>query len=171
VRARPSGRIVAVGGSPLDADYIVTSEVIVPAGKLVAADAAKGMSVYRIEEPLRLAAKIEGIYPDKWSAAAVAYTRYGCAGGSVSAIVMSDPILHPGPITIVATSGARGVASFRLPPHPRIHVIRARAISQNGACAITYSIPTAVPAEKEAGSTDTRALGVRFLSFRYSRAR
>jgi hypothetical protein len=169
VRLRPrSGRLVAADGAALTAPYVLVNEALVPRGTEVARDRNIGMSVYRVRRPLELAAMIGGIYPDRWSGSNVTYTRYGCSGGTVTARLLSDRVVHPDPMTIIATSGTKQTGRLVVRPGLSSHLLKARAISHDGVCSISYAVPTVVPSQTVPGNTDTRALGIRFLSFAYS---
>jgi Dolichyl-phosphate-mannose-protein mannosyltransferase len=163
----PSGEIVAADGAPAAARYVLTNQAIVPVGTVVASDDQRGMFLYRTDGPLRIAARIDGVYPDKWSGATASYTRYGCEGGTVTATMLSDRDLHPQVQTIVATSGARELGRVSYRPELSARKLTVPLVPKNGLCAVTYTVtPTAVPAEVT-NKPDTRALGVRFLSFAY----
>jgi hypothetical protein len=81
--------------------------------------------------------------------------------------MLSDRDLHPHVQTIVATAGTRELGRLSFRPDVAAKRLTVPLVPQNGLCAVTYTVsPTAVPAEVT-HKADTRALGVRFLSFDY----
>jgi hypothetical protein len=124
-----------------------------------------GLDLYRVESPIRLVSRVDGVYSDKWSGGAVIYQRYACRGGRVTAVLLSDRQLHPAPLTIGATSGSKAV-SFRYDPGVETRRMTVPLQGNGGICVAKFAVPTAIPAEVT-GQADTRALGVRFLAFVY----
>jgi hypothetical protein len=163
-----TGYVVGPDQKPIHTQYVFTNQAIVPAGEKVASDDQIGTAVYRTSSPLRIVAKIDGIYPDHWSGASAGYTRYGCRPGTLTVTLLSDRDLHPTLQTIVAVDPNQRELG-RLSYRPKL---AARRLSvplrpQHGVCAVTFNVsPTAVPAQVT-GQPDTRALGIRFLRFDY----
>ena len=166
VQLRPSGALAMPDGSDAHAAYVVTNQALVPDGEPVASDPRIGMTLYRIHAPLRLTAKIDGVYPDKWSGATATYQRFDCRAGRLTAVMLSDRDLHPQPQTIVATEGGREVGRFVYKPGLVTRTMTVPLKSSGGTCTVVFNVPTAVPLEVTK-QPDTRALGVRFLAFRY----
>jgi Dolichyl-phosphate-mannose-protein mannosyltransferase len=164
----PSGA-VTTDGKPVRPPYVLTNQAIVPRGTPVANDRRIGLTVYRVDAPLRLEAKVDGVYPDRWSGPTAAYTRYGCAPrGRLTVSLLGDPTLEPKGVTVTATAGGKELGQAKLPPalHPRSFTVPVTAPRQ-GPCVVTFAVsPTVVPAQL-APTADQRELGVRFLSFRY----
>jgi hypothetical protein len=166
VQPRPqTGILVAADGTKAKADYALTNQALIPAGREVASDPGIGMYVYKVNSPLRLAARVDGVYPDKWSGPTVGYQRYGCRGGSLTVTLLSDRDLHPRPETIVATSGTK-TARFTYEPGVVTRKMTVPLMSAHGVCVASFAVPTAVP-QQVTGRPDTRELGVRFLRFDY----
>jgi hypothetical protein len=166
VQPTATGALVTADGRRVDAEYVLTNQALVPAGQAVASDQRIGMTLFRISRPLRLAAKIDGVYPDKWSGATVTYRRFDCRGGRLTAIMLSDRDLHPEPQTIVATEAGREVGRFVYKPGIVARRMTVPLKAAGGTCTVVFNVPTAVPLEVT-GQPDTRALGVRFLGFKY----
>ena len=93
---------------------------------------AGGLGLHRVPGELRLRTLVQGLYPfSPWSGRHVAYTRYGCRGGSVAVTMTSDPKLFISPKTWLRARGGRvrvvrEVAPSR-PVSTRIRAYRAGA--------------------------------------------
>jgi hypothetical protein len=153
-------------GKRADASYVLTNQALVPAGRAIASDQRIGMTLFRINKPLRLVAKIDGVYPDKWSGATATYQRFACRGGRLTAIMLSDRDLHPEPQTIVATEAGREIGRFLYKPGLVTRRMTVPLRATTGTCTVVFNVPTAVPLEVTK-QPDTRPLGVRFLAFKY----
>ncbi len=164
---RASGKLTDPEGRPVVARYVLTDRSLALQGKVVAEDPNKGMLLYRVNGPLRQAARITGVYGDTWSGKDVTYTRFDCKGGTLTAQLQSDPNLFKRPNSVIATSAgstvralvpASGTALLRVPLHPVA-----------GRCTVRFHVKsTAVPAVVLGGSnTDTRVLGTHFNRFTY----
>jgi hypothetical protein len=147
------------GGKRVRHPYVLSEEAVPLAGAVVARDELKGMVVRRTDGLLRIAYRVQGLYPnDTWSGKRVTYTRLRCTGGTVTADLSRDPKLVSRPQTVLAegrsvTFGAQDEASLTVPLRPR-----------NGLCRVVFEVsPTAIP-----GPADPRVLGVHFLAFRYA---
>jgi hypothetical protein len=170
VVARPSGALVTSSGTRAEARYVLTNQALVPAGQPVATDQQIGMTLYRAQRPLRLAAKIDGVYPDTWSGPTVTYQRFHCRPGTLTSVMLSDRDLHPQPQTIVATEGTREVGRFVYKPGLVTRRMTVPLRPVGGTCTVNFNVPTAVPLDVTK-QPDTRALGVRFLAFDYRPSR
>jgi hypothetical protein len=160
-----TGVLTAADGTKASAAYVLTNNPLMPAGRLVATDPRVGLDLYRVQSPIRLVSRVDGVYPDKWSGGAVLYQRYACRGGRVTAVLLSDRQLHPNPLTITASSGSKSV-TFRYDPAVTTRRMTVPLQGKGGICLATFTVPTAIPAEVT-GQADTRGLGVRFLAFVY----
>jgi hypothetical protein len=170
VQVRPTGVLASADGKRLDAHYVLTNQALVPDGQPVASDQGIGMTLYRTSSPVRLAAKVDGVYPDKWSGPTATYQRYNCRAGTLTAVMLSDRDLHPQPQTIVATEGTREIGRFVYKPGlvTRRMTVPVRPVGDT--CTVNFNVPTAVPLDVTK-QPDTRALGVRFLGFDYRPSR
>jgi hypothetical protein len=132
-------------------------------------DARIGTVLLETNGTLSIAYRVRGLYPnDVWSRSRMTYTRFHCVGGRLIATLASDASLFRGRQTVTARSGDAKVAvtfkptataSLAVPLHP----------GKNGTCTAIFTVDrTAIPALVERGNRDTRALGARFLSFRYT---
>jgi hypothetical protein len=132
------------------------------AGTPVARDPGLGMTVYRVDEPVRVRAELVGLYPDLWSGTTVSYTQYRCTGGTVTVRLTSDPVSHPFPQTITAVGGKKPYKKVVQPGHFNVPFVVPVVPDKDHICRLTYGVsPTAIP-----GATikngDTRELGIRF---------
>jgi glycosyltransferase involved in cell wall biosynthesis len=159
--------LLLVDGRPVRHDYVLAEEGLPLAGEVVARDVRKRMAVRRVSGPLRIAWRTTGIYADGWTGPRFSYTRLRCAGGRVSFRLGSDVNLFTRrPPTVTYASGARrGGDTFD--PDMQIR-LSAPLVPVNSTCAVRFAVsPTEVPALVQAGSADTRRLGVRVLGIRY----
>jgi hypothetical protein len=152
--------------------YVLTDGSLALQGTPVAEDVKKGMIVYRTSGLLRQISRVEGIWPqDTWSKRTVTYTRLACPGGSLTVELQSDANLFSRANRVVASSGGVRVGAASVPTAGTVSM-RVPLRAQAGECVAVFRVAhVAVPAEVARGSTDTRALGVHFLSFRYSPSR
>jgi hypothetical protein len=162
---QPTGA-VTLFSQPTHAQYVLADPTLILAGTPVARDKGLGMTLYRVDGPIAVRGKLEGVYPDLWSGPGATYTEYNCTGGTVLVRLTSDPNSHPFPQTITATVGNKQYkkvlrprqfyAPFSVPVTPVDHV-----------CHVTYSVsPTAIPAQTIQNG-DTRTLGIRFVRVVY----
>ena len=153
-------------GRPLRAKYVLVDRSMTIAGRALASDPGTGMTLYRVDNPVRLAGATAGIYPDHWSGPTVQYTRYPCSRGSLVVRLAGYRPLQPRPITVVAKAPTRTLARIVVPPGAKRSLVVPLAPSDRR-CLVNFSIsPTAVPA-KILGNKDTRELGIRFLRLDY----
>ena len=153
-------------GTPLRAKYILVDRSLTIAGRALASDPGTGMTLYRVDNPVRLAGATAGIYPDHWSGPGVQYTRYPCARGSLVVRLAGYRPLQPRPITVVAKSATQTLARVVVPAGVKRSLVVPLQPSHRR-CLVNFAIsPTAVPA-KILGNKDTRELGIRFLRLDY----
>ena len=142
--------------------YLLTTRSLQLDEPEVAADAAKGLAVYRIVRALGVKSATDGLYPDDWSGPTATYTRFRChTGQTLYATVGGDASLIDGPSTVTV----EGMKLQVLPSSRRTLVIPLHA--DGSRCVVHFRIsPVAVPAEVQPGSTDTRVLGLHFFAFK-----
>jgi len=156
VLERRTGLFLDPAGEQLDPPYALVDDSVLLAGRIVARDARKGLSVVAVDPPLGLSARAEGVYPDTWSGSRVTYTRYRCYGGLLVVTLESDAALLRRPQTVAALGGP----SIRVRPGrtARLHVLMRPSGTR---CEVRFTVsPTAVP-----GGGDTRRLGIHFRRF------
>jgi hypothetical protein len=165
---RATGQLSLPDGRPFAPEYVLLDGSIDPDGEVVARDAERGMTLWRLDGPLESVSKVRGLYPnDTWSGPEVTYTRRRCDGGRLAVGISSDPSLFDRPQTVVARSGGREVGRLRLTPGQPRTVFRVPLEPQDGVCRVVYSVtPTAVPADV-LGNADERVLGAHFDGFAY----
>ena len=161
----PANGDYLAGGRPVRAQDLLTSAGVAIAGLRIGGDSRKGLVLLRVGGLLRAPYLVRGVYGDSWSGPTVTYHRWRCAGGVLTARIASDPRLFRRAEPITVSEQGQVVRRFTLPPSAtRSLAIPLRA--RGGACDVTFRMGlTAVPARVESGSTDTRALGARFLAF------
>jgi hypothetical protein len=148
--------------------YLLTTTALPLDEPRVTVDQVKGLAVYRLVRPLGLAYATSGIYGDGWSGPTAAYTRYRCDGGMLRVTVQSDGRLLHRPSTVAASSDAADVVARVGSGRTRTFAVPLAA--RHGRCVVRFRVsPLAVPAQVEPGNSDTRVLGIRFLSFAVAR--
>jgi hypothetical protein len=170
VGAQPSGLLLDEEARPQHVAYVLVSRSLVVRGRRVAADPRAATVLYHTRGPLALDALVDGLYPDTWSGPSVRYLRYDCKPGVLTARLTNDRS-PPVPVTVTATIGGRALAHTVVPPGAVRHSLQVSLPKVSGACEVYFAVsPTQVPAET-VGNGDTRELGIRFTSIRYSRER
>ncbi len=169
VHERSDGTLVHADGTPLRVRYALTASSPTIAGKTVASDPSTGVRLVRVDGPLVVLTDVTGVYPDAWAGKRVTYTHRRCDGGYVSVVLQEDQRLFATDQVVTATAGGRVVGQIRVPPDGEEHrFLVPLARTPAGLCTATFtSARVRVPARVEPGSTDTRALGIRFLQFDY----
>ena len=154
-------------GKVVNAQYVLTDRSLKVAGQVIASDQAVGMDLYRVGGPIRLVGQVEGVYPDTWSGPVAGYTRYPCAGGTLSVVLQGWTKLQKRPVTVVARSAGR-VVRVVVPPTDAERTLSIPLRPRDKLCQVAFSIsPTVVPANV-LGGPDTRRLGVRFKRTSFS---
>ena len=168
LRERADGRLVGPDGKPFTARYALAAQSSYIRGDTVASDQGTGMLLVRVNGPLVVLARVTGIYPnDTWSGRHVRYVRRDCNGGYVSVQLQSDPTLYSGDQVVTARAGSQPM-SISVPPIAIVPFVVPLTRHPNGTCTVDFTTRSVrVPAEVQPGSTDTRPLGVHFLSFNY----
>lgn len=163
-----SGALVnVVDGSQVAHEYMLSDRTLAFVGDVVARDAGTGMALYRTEGDVFVEAQVAGLFPDTWSGATVAYTRYGCSGGTVTVLVTSDPRLHPEGQTVTATIDGETVDSFFVPPGELDVPLEVELPSEGGVCGVAFNVAPIASPNAVYGSPDARELGVRFVDIMY----
>ncbi|MFL5965375.1 MAG: glycosyltransferase [Gaiellaceae bacterium] len=163
LRRRTDGTFV-VGGRGVRPAYVLGHDYLHLAGKLVRTDPRRGLELRRTAQPLHVGYRISGLYPDMWSAGRFTYTRYLCSGGAVSVAFSGDAGLFRGRQTV--SSGGKTVS---LIPAQTATIAVPLTPGPNGICRARFTVsPTHVPAHVQPGSRDTRVLGIRVASVRFT---
>lgn len=160
------GSVTDRSGNPLSGDFVLSDSSVHLDGKVVASDKARGMAVVRTSGQWRISEAVSGVMGDQWSGAEFAYVRYRCTGGTVRAVMGSDPQLHPTPVAVTPVVGDRDLRSVSVGPTGETTLVT-KLVPADGLCTVRYRVdPTAVPA-LVFGAPDTRALGVLVHSVEY----
>jgi hypothetical protein len=170
VRERSDGVLVRADGSPLRVRYALVPSAPTVAGRTVASDQGTGLRLVRVDGPVVVLTKVSGLYPgDVWSRRRVTYTHRRCGGGYVSVVLQEDQSLFTTDQVVTATAGGKVVGQIRVPPDGEPHRFLVPLASAPGRlCTASFTVAKLrVPAQVEPGSSDTRPLGIRFLSFDY----
>jgi hypothetical protein len=169
VHETTGGRLATTTGRTPRVRYAVSYTDI--AGKPLAHDPRIGLTLYRVNGPLIVLTRVQGLYAnDSWSGRQVTYRRLLCSGGHLAVRVGTDEHLFAGDQVITASEPGETVGRLRVGPteQPTMHV---RLLPDtHHVCAVTFRVATLrVPARVQPGSTDTRKLGAHFFSFEYTR--
>ena len=170
---RASGILRDRSGRPLDVPYMLTTSSVALIGRKVASDPAKQLVLYRPSNPVRLATRVTGLYPElnkPWSTGRVVWTRAECRGGTLRVIVSSDPTLFAGTRQTVAITGTTRARTLHLVPSAIGRRIDVPLRPLAGACRVRFDIsPTRRPVDVPAmHNTDTRELGLHFDEIYYA---
>jgi hypothetical protein len=150
----PRTGLVRAGGKLVRHRYALVDASLELNGKVVASDPPLGISLYRLNGPLRSMTTVTGLYPnDTWSGPRVVYTRHVCDGGVVRAKLLGDPTLFIAPQRVTANG-----RTYRVIPGRQTTL----TVPLEGCRAVFTVSPTRVP-----GHGDPRPLGIHFLGFRY----
>jgi hypothetical protein len=145
-----------VGGPRVE--YVLVDDGLRVAGRVVARDEQKRISLLRVDGPLRVQDALDGVDTDQWSGPLFRYTRYGCEGGSVRITLESDASLFDEPQRVALF--ARGQTSVVLDPGERATGTVPLRVGADGRCTLVGAVqPTAVP-KAEGRGDDARRLGV-----------
>jgi 4-amino-4-deoxy-L-arabinose transferase-like glycosyltransferase len=159
-----TGELRTVAGARIAAEYVLTEDVLVPEGAVVARDPGIGITLWEVNEPLvATTTEIEGLYPnDTWSGREVTWTRERCRGGTLTVTLSSDPNLFDEPQVVTAYVGGDIVGRVEVPPDGDAELSVA-AVPEDGTCRVTFRVArTKVP-----GGGDDRELGAHFMTFGY----
>jgi Dolichyl-phosphate-mannose-protein mannosyltransferase len=166
---RRTGLLRTSDGSLLRPRYALTDASVPLAGHELMRDDGRGIALLRVDGPLRETQLVTGLYADGWAGRRVGYTRFRCNGGRLRATVQSDPRLFRRPQTLVAYNAGGVAAETTVDPFATETLVVPLSRGTSGRCVARFEIGhTAVPARVEPDSKDGRALGLRFLEFRYS---
>ncbi len=164
-----AGRLyVLPDDATIELPYMLLDGTVTPVGARIALDQTPlgGMALWSIDRALRETVAVTGLYPgDTWSGRSVTWVQRPCRGGSLAVRMSSDPSLHRGPVTVVATTGGTS-RTVRVIPSGTVP-LRLPLVPKRGRCVVLFSVsPTANPSRVIAGSTDDRDLGVHFDALR-----
>jgi 4-amino-4-deoxy-L-arabinose transferase-like glycosyltransferase len=162
-----SGALRAEDGRPVTTQYALADSTLEVAGREVARDSGRGLTLYRVGGDVRFVRRVTGMYADSWTGAQATYTRWRCRGGGVLLSVASQPGLFEQPQTVVAQSGRRMVGKLVVTPTGPERTALLPLLPSNGRCVLRLFVsPTAIPAQV-LGIPDDRALGVRVSKIEY----
>jgi hypothetical protein len=98
----------------------------------------------------------------------VRWIRSQCTGGTLAVKVSSDQRLFPQAQTLTA-SGTTPGSTLTIAPGTTDRSLSLPLTPVNGVCRVDFAVsPTAIPAQVEQGSHDTRRLGLHFTPFTYT---
>jgi hypothetical protein len=160
--------VLRAHSGPVAAEYVLADGSVDLLGTQVGADPGIGIRLYRVAGPIVVLTHVTGIYDgDTWSGATVTYTRVHCGGGTLRVALASDPSLFHTNQEVSASVGGAVVARATVTPTEQ-STLTVPLKATGGRCVTTFRVArTLVPARVIAGNTDTRPLGVHFVSFAY----
>jgi hypothetical protein len=167
VHGREDGTVVAASGHVPVVRYAVSYADI--AGTLLARDAQIGLGLYRVDGPLVVLTRVDGVYPDSWGGGRVSYRRNRCTGGTLTVRLGTDEHLFTRPQLVTARESGQVVADVLIVPgqEPTLRVRLRPDATQTCDVDFTTAI-TRVPSRVQPGSTDTRRLGAHYFAFDYA---
>ena len=167
VRERADGTLVAAGGRVPAVRYAVSYADI--AGTVLERDRGIGLALYRVDGPLVVLTRVDGLYPDSWGGRRVSYRRNQCAGGTLTVRLGTDEHLFTRPQLVTAREGGRVVGGkLIVPGQEPTFAVRLRPDATKTCEVVFTTAIIRVPARVQPGSTDTRRLGAHYFAFDYA---
>jgi Dolichyl-phosphate-mannose-protein mannosyltransferase len=167
-----TGAVTTTDGEPVTEEYLVADATFEPVGERIASDVLWGIALWRVEQPLVSAIRIDGLYAeDTWSGKKVDYVRRRCVSGRLIVELSSDGTLFFEPQTVVARVRGETVGRLRLEPGAEaVMAIPLSPARGQEECRVVFTVtPTAIPARVTGGeSPDERVLGAHFHHFRFT---
>jgi len=163
----PSGRIVPTANGTRLPKYVVTPPNVDIVGRLVRSTGR--LALYRVQAPLRLGSRIEGVSADGWTGADAAYSRFAEGGPAEMEISRPSWAASALPATVTIVAGPLGVDGDG---KPRIRRVTERTVVLlKGSGHQRVKLPTSAPFRVEVhveptvspaqfGLPDARQLGV-----------
>jgi len=167
VRGRGDGTLVTAAGRVPVVRYAVSYADI--AGTVLERDPGIGLALYRVDGPLVILTRVDGVYPDSWGGRKVSYRRNRCSGGTLTVRLGTDEHLFTRPQLVTAREEGRVVADVLVVPGAQPTLEVPLSPDAAGKCVVDFTAAiTRVPARVQPGSTDTRRLGAHYFAFDYS---
>jgi hypothetical protein len=168
VRELANGTLTTAAGETPRVRYAVSYTDI--SGKVLARDPGIGLALYRVNGPLVILTRVQGLYEnDSWAGRHVTYRRLQCPGGILSVRLGTDENLFTGDQQVTARENGRVVGRVQIAPadQPTLRVpLRPNAA---GICTVTFTALTdRVPARVLPGNHDTRRLAAHYYAFEYA---
>jgi hypothetical protein len=173
VAVEPSTGILRTrAGATIPESYVLTHTGDELVGRVLARDPAKGLVLYRVVPPARSTESVAGLYPEPtspWSNATPVWTRFHCAGGSLTVTVFSDANLFAGIVQTVRVSGTTPGRTLRVPANTSGLTYSFPLTPRAGVCRVAFAIsPARRPSDfPKLHRDDSRLLGLHFASIRY----
>jgi len=146
-------------------EYALVDDALRVDGVVLQRDERKGLSLVRVDGPLRVREAVDGVFDDQWSGPLFRYTRYGCTGGSVRVTLESDAGLFDE--TQRVAMFADGQRAIALEPGETTTVTAPLRVGAGRRCTLVAAVqPTAVPSKAGLGD-DGRVLGVLVRGLEY----
>lgn len=167
VRERGDGTLVRADGTVPRVRYAVSYVDL--AGRELARDSGIGLGLYRVDGPLVILTRVDGLYAnDTWGRRRVTYHRFSCTGGVLSVRMGTDANLFSADQVVSVRENGRVLTTVRIAPAAQ-PTVRVPLRPRRRVCTVRFvAALTRVPAEVQPGNTDTRALAVHYYSFVYS---
>ncbi|MHB8469186.1 MAG: glycosyltransferase family 4 protein [Gaiellaceae bacterium] len=164
-----TGILLDRAGQPIPERYVLADSSVQLIGTRVTSDPKTDLVLYRVTPPARTTVRIEGWYPDLWTAATASWTRQRCAGGALRLELRSDPGLFKGITQHVAISGTTR-SQLVLLPSTETKIVTLPLHPAAGTCRVVLHVtpsrrPNDFPALHLA--SDPRMLGIHVDYFEY----
>ena len=166
---RPDGRFVDLDGRPVRLGYVVTDAATTLSGRRITSNGAERMTLFRIDGPVVVEERYDGLFPDRWSGASFLYRRYDCRGGRLRLALESSHAIHPRPLVVSVFQHGEQTGTLRFLPRDQFPRASVALRPRGQVCDLRLEIPTG----SAEGSTaeDFRQLGLRFRSVNYEPSR
>lgn len=162
---KPNGAIFDAAGRRVRERYVMTDRGTHLDGRIVARNRLNDLVVYEVDGPLRAVERIDGRYPDDWSADSMGYQRFACTGGKLHLTMENNPLIHPRSFELLLNVHGGELRRVQITPTRRRYRETLRLTRQGGRCAVDFRMPAASATVVNAG--DLRNLGLRFTAVRY----
>jgi hypothetical protein len=164
VTIRDTGTILDLQAKPVRERYVLTDFGTRLVGRVVRRSDA-GMALYELDSPLTVQERLDGLYPDRWSAGSFTYRRFSCETGTLHLALESSRALHPRAFAVEVLQHGRTTGRLRFSPGEQYPAAEVALLPRSGECSVELRIPTGFGGASTPG--DFRELGLRFLSVRY----
>jgi hypothetical protein len=140
--------------------YIFADPLLEVAGRVVDRDPVLGTKLYKVDGPVRLLSRLDGVYGDLVTGPEATYTRWRCRGGRLDVGLAAVPGLSTAPQK-VTLSGAGRDRSVSVPPDGTEQSVTLPLSPRRGVCTVR------LVADPPLQGPDGRTIGVRLSAVQY----
>jgi hypothetical protein len=154
---RQAGTLLDPSGKPLRASYVLAGSAEQIVGEKIAEDAAKQMTLYRVDGVVRTRVSVSGWYPDTWTEPHAEWVHRDCTNGELRVPLRTSA----GPTQTVMVGGTAVAQSVRVSEAAPTTLV-VQLLPVGGICRVTLDVS---PVRRAVG--DPRTLGVLAEGFQY----